>query len=107
MNTISLGDRGFAIEFTTEIDLTDATRVSFGVLKTDGSETLRDLAAADYNTVEAGGTVLVMVEAADFDITGQSLAQLYAQKGSELELSSWPPVVIEVEPRLTGWEGSG
>ena len=103
INEISTNDFGFGIEFTTEIDLTDADSLVLGIIDSTGEFVERLIDTSVYNTAAAGDKIVVMIEDGDFPAAGESLVQVLVRKGTALQIASRPPVIIEVIEPVIAW----
>ena len=83
-------DDSFYLSFPTDVDLTTMTAVRVGVVRPDKTYSLRDLPAVSWNTVTAGGSLNVLVDAEDFTIAGSYEYQVYVRRlnGETVELST-------------------
>lgn len=98
MNVITEYASGVAVPFAMGFDLTDATRVEFGLKRADGTTVLRDLQAADWNTITTGQTLNVSLLDGEITRWGYYVAQLHVTKAN-LKLPS-DKVLISVKKRV-------
>ena len=101
MNITKEYAHGFNVPFLLGFSLTDATEVSFSMVRSDGSQVTRVLDSSLWQAIEADGTLNVPVIDGDITTWGYYRAELLVKKAG-IEIPSDTALIL-VKPRAADY----